>query len=177
MRRDHRVFARLRLNRACITRRAAARKACTAACAAALAASALLARAQERIQLDPFAQATHGDARCPVQQPPLLTLQEARVEAHVRAERGLRCAMDGQCEPGGSYRRDPEINERVRALIADDRRFTATSIWVTTSRHWVTLQGCVRRQAQRKALIALVAGAPGVERVFDELTVGSRKAR
>jgi len=158
-------------------RRAAARKACAAACAAALAASALLVRAQERIQLDPFAQATHGDARCPEQPPPLLTPQEARVEAHVRTERGLRCAMDGQCEPGGSYRSDPEINERVRALIADDRRFTATSIWVTTSRHWVTLQGCVRRDALRKAVIARVAKAPGVERVFDELNVGPSKAR
>ena len=112
-----------------------------------------------------------------MQPPPLLTQQEARVEAHVRTERGLRCAMDGQCEPGGSYRRDPEINEHVRALIADDRRFAATSIWVTTSRHWVTVQGCVRRDAERKAVVALVAKSPGVERVFDELSVGSRKPR
>jgi BON domain-containing protein len=120
-------------------------------------------------QLDPFARATRGDARCPEQAPPLLTAQEARAEAHVRVERGLRCAMDGTCEPGGAYRRDPEINDRVRAAIAADSRFEKTSVWVTTSRRWVTLQGCVKDARQRRALTALVRNTPGVERVFDEL--------
>jgi len=31
--------------------------------------------------------------------------------------------MEGKCEPGGAYRRDPEINEAVRAVIAADKRF------------------------------------------------------
>ena len=120
-------------------------------------------------QLDPFARATHGDAHCPEQPPPLLSAQEARAEAHVRVERGVRCAMDGTCESGGAYRRDPEINERVRAAIAADPRFEKTSVWVTTSRKWVTLQGCVKTATQRRALVTLVRGTPGVERVFDEL--------
>ena len=139
---------------------------------AALAAS--VASAQSPMQLDPFAQATGGDSRCPVQKPPLLTPQEARVEAHVRAERGVRCAMEGKCEAGGAYRRDPEINARVRDAIAGETRFAKTSVWLTTSRHWVTLQGCVRDRAQRKALIAFVARQPGVERVFDELRLTPR---
>ena len=128
-------------------------------------------------QLDPFAQATHGDPRCPEQRPPLLTPEEARVEAHVRVERGLRCAMDGSCEAGGAYRRDAEINERVRAMIAGDRRFADTSIWVTTTRKWVTLQGCVRSTAQRRALEKLVRNQSNVERVFDEVKVPGPRAR
>jgi hypothetical protein len=135
------------------------------------------AAAQSLVQLDPFAQATSGYPGCPTQPPPLLTAQQARVEAHVRVERGLRCAMEGACEAGGAYRRDPEINARVRELVAADGRFSRTSVWVTTSRKWVTLQGCVRNRAERRALVAFVAHAPGVERVFDELTIGRRAQR
>ena len=137
-----------------------------------LAAPTLAADAGERIQLDPFARATAGDRDCPEQPPPLLSAEDARHEAHVRVERGLRCAMEGTCEPGGAYKRDPELNERMRELIASDARFADTSVWVTTTRKWVTLQGCVRSQTQRRALETLVRRQPGVERVFDELHVG-----
>jgi hypothetical protein len=130
------------------------------------------APAEDKVQLDPFARATHGFAACPDQPPPLLTPEQARVESHVRVERGLRCAMEGKCEPGGAYKRDPEVNDRMRALIAGDARFTDTSIWVTTSRKWVTLQGCVRSAAQRKTLVSFIAKQPDVERVFDELRTG-----
>jgi osmotically-inducible protein OsmY len=99
-----------------------------------------------------------------------------RVEAHARIERGTRCAMEGTCEPGGAYKRDPEINEQVRAAIAADRRFADTSVWITTSRKWATLEGCVRTPAQRTALVRFVAQLPNVERVFDELRVGARQA-
>jgi BON domain len=131
-----------------------------------------LARADDRIQLDPFARATQGFAACPEQPPPLLRPDQARAESHVRVERGLRCAMEGKCEPGGAYKRDPEVNDRVRASIAADPRFADTSIWVTTSRKWVTLQGCVRSAAQRNALVVFIAKQPDVERVFDELSTG-----
>jgi len=150
----------------------ARRRAALAALALALTACAL-ARADDKVQLDPFARATQGFAACPEQPPPLLSPEQARVESHVRVERGLRCAMEGKCEPGGAYKRDPELNERVRASIARDPRFADTSVWVTTSRKWVTLQGCARSAAQRKALVALVAKQQDVERVFDELTSGA----
>jgi len=133
------------------------------------------AHGEDKVQLDPFARATNGFSGCPEQEPPLLTPEAARVESHVRVERGLRCAMEGKCEPGGAYKRDPEVNEHVRALIAGDARFADTSIWVTTTRKWVTLEGCVRSAAQRKALVALVAKQPDVERVFDELSTGLPK--
>jgi osmotically-inducible protein OsmY len=82
--------------------------------------------------------------------------------------------MEGTCESGGAYRRDPEINAQVIAAIGADARFRDTSVWVTTSRHWVTLQGCVRSSAQHKALVAFVAKQSRVERVFDELKPAPR---
>ena len=136
-----------------------------------LAMASLAAAAEDAIQLDPFARATVGIASCPEVKPPLLTPQEARVEAHVRAERGTRCAMEGTCEAGGAYRRDPEINERVRAAIAADAHFARTSVWLTTTRGWVTLEGCVRTAGERRALVALVQRQAGVTRVFDNLAV------
>jgi osmotically-inducible protein OsmY len=119
--------------------------------------------------LDPFGRATAGDAACPAVEQRRLTQDEMRAEAHARAERGTRCAMEGACEPGGAYRRDPEINTQVIAAVAADKRFRDTSVWVTTSRRWVTLQGCVRSRAQGKRLVDFVARQPRVERVFDEL--------
>ena len=56
-------------------------------------------------------------------------------------------------------------------MIADDARFAGSSVWLTTSRRWVTLYGCVRNAMQRRTLARAVAKAPGVERVFDELKV------
>jgi hypothetical protein len=134
-------------------------------------------RAQPLVQLDPFAQATSGARDCPAQPPPLLTEQEARAESHARVERGTRCGMEGTCEPGGAYRRDAEINERVRELIAADKRFAGSSVWLSTSRKWVTLYGCVRSAAQRRTLTGAVAKVPGVERVFDELKVAPATAK
>jgi BON domain len=129
--------------------------------------------AGELVQLDPFAQATNRLARCPPAKPRLYTPEEMRTEAHLRIERGTRCALEGTCEPGGAYKRDAEINESVRAAIAADRRFAGTSVWVTTSRKWVTLKGCVRTKAERSALVGFVRKRSGVERVFDELQLGA----
>src|SRR5690349_25136740 len=119
--------------------------------------------AESLVQLDPFAQATSGVPNCAVPSPPTMTEQEARAESHARVERGTRCAMEGTCEPGGAYRRDPEINEAVREAIASDKRFADTSVWITTSRKWVTLEGCVHGKAQRKALVSFVEQQPRVE--------------
>lgn len=140
-------------------------------CAAALVLACTQGRAEETVQLDPFERATHGDARCREPHPPVMSAADARNEAHVRVERGLRCAMEGTCEPGGAYKRDPEINAGVAHALAADARFADTSVWVTTTRKWVTLQGCVRSTAQRRAMLQLVQRQPSVERVFDELQV------
>ncbi len=148
------------------------------AIAASLGAVAVLAHAAgDTYQLDPFAQASAGFAGCPAVPPPLLSADEMRSQAHVRSERGLRCAMEGTCEPGGAYKRDPEINDRVKTAIASDPRFARASIWVTTSRKWVTLAGCVHTASERRALVGAVRALPGIERVFDETTIGAPKAK
>jgi hypothetical protein len=150
--------------------------AAVALAACALACAAPRASADEMVQLDPFAQATGGYPGCAPTAPPLLTLAQSRVVAHERAERGTRCAMEGTCEPGGAYRRDGEVNEKVRAALAANRAFANTSLWLTTTRKWVTLSGCVHTQSQRRALVKFVAAQPMVERVFDEIRVGARGA-
>jgi osmotically-inducible protein OsmY len=121
---------------------------------------------------DPFAQATHGYVRCPAAQGPLLTQEEMRQQAHERVERGTSCWLEGQCEPGGAYKRDPEINERVRGLLAGDPRFRGTSVWLTTQAAFVTVEGCVRTRAQQRQLIALIAAQSGVRCVIDRTSVG-----
>jgi hypothetical protein len=148
-----------------------------AAWSAAFSSDAVETTSPTTIQLDPFAQATRGFDGCPMSSPPLVTPEEMRIIAHERAERGTYCALEGRCEPGGAYRRDPEVNERVRAAVAQDQRFTGTSVAVATTRRFVTLTGCVRSRAQRRALVAFVASLPGVDRVFDETRVGLPAAR
>src|SRR5664279_928710 len=129
------------------------------------------------VQLDPFAQATDRFPGCPAGSPRLLTPEQMRIVAHERAERGTYCALEGRCEPGGAYRRDPEVNERVSTAIAQDKRFANTSVAVTTTRRFVTLEGCVRSKSQREALINFVKAVPGVDRVFDETRVGVPAAK
>src|SRR6266581_4608680 len=126
-------------------------------------------------QLDPFAQATFGDASCAPVAPPLLDEQEMRAQAHSRAERGTSCCLVGSCECGGAYKRDPEINERVIRAVRDDKRFRDTSVWVTTTRKFVTLQGCARSLAQKRALERLVKRQPNVALVWNEISVRQLK--
>jgi hypothetical protein len=142
------------------------------ALASALAMLNAVAEEPRTYQLDPFAQATDGYASCPAAKPPVLTEQEMRVQAHGRVERGTSCCLAGTCECGGAYRRDPEINDHVVAAIQGEKRFRDTRVWVTTMRKFVTLRGCVRTTAQRKALERLVKRQPDVAIVWNETSVG-----
>ncbi|HEX9278318.1 MAG TPA: BON domain-containing protein [Casimicrobiaceae bacterium] len=145
------------------------------ALASALAVLKAAAEEPRTYQLDPFAQASDGYASCPAAKPPVLTEQEMRATAHQRVERGTSCCLAGSCECGGAYKRDPEINERVVAAVRSDKRFRDTSVWVTTTRKFVTLQGCVRTKAQRKALERLVKRQPDVAIVWNETIIGAKK--
>ena len=128
-------------------------------------------------QLDPFARATAGYAGCPEGKPPILTEEEMRTTAHGRVERGTSCCLAGTCECGGAYKHDPEINERVAGAVRGDKRFRDTSVWVTTTRKFVTLQGCVRNRAQQHALERMVKGLPDVAIVWNETTIGTKPAK
>ena len=120
--------------------------------------------------LDPFAQATSGHEGCPPVKPPLLDEQQMRSQAHSRAERGTSCCLAGTCECGGPYKHDAEINGRVVEAIRADKRFRDTAVWVTTTRGFVSLQGCVRSPAQKNALKRVVKRQPGVVLVWNEVT-------
>jgi hypothetical protein len=122
--------------------------------------------------LDPFAQATSGYEGCPAPKPPVLDEREMRAQAHSRAERGTSCCLAGTCECGGAYKHDAEINDRVVEAIRADKRFRDTAVWVTTTRRFVTLQGCVRSPAVKKALERLVKRQASVALVWNETTTG-----
>jgi BON domain len=129
------------------------------------------AQAPSSYLLDPFAQATRGDDRCPAVMAPVLDEQQMRAQAHSRAERGTSCCLAGTCECGGPYKHDTEINDRVVAAIGSDKRFRDTAVWVTTTRGFVTLQGCVRNLAQKAALGHAVKRLPGVVLVWNQVTI------
>jgi hypothetical protein len=122
--------------------------------------------------LDPFAQATSGYQECPAVTPPILDEQQMRSQAHSRAERGTSCCLAGTCECGGPYKHDAEINDRVVEAIRSDKRFRGTAVWVTTTRGFVTLQGCVRSQTQKNALERVVKRQAGVVLVWNEVAAG-----
>jgi hypothetical protein len=125
--------------------------------------------------LDPFAQATSGDERCPAAKPPILDEQQMRSQAHSRAERGTSCCLAGTCECGGPYKHDAEINDRVVEAIRVDKRFRDSAVWVTTTRGFVTLRGCVRNPAQKNALAQVVKRQAGVALVWNEVAIGRKE--
>ncbi len=144
----------------------------TTGCIVAIA-SPVLVQSVRTYKLDPFERATAGYVGCPEVPAPVVTEEEMRVQAHERAERGTSCCLAGTCECGGAYRRDPEINARVATAIATDPRFRDSSVWVTTTRKFVTLQGCVRSARQKQWLEQLVKKQADVAIVWNETTVGT----
>jgi hypothetical protein len=122
---------------------------------------------------DPFARATSGFDGCPVPEGPLLTEAEMRREGHHRAERGTTCWLAKKCDTPNAYLNDGEINAAVVAAIAATPRLRDSSVWVTTQRRFVTLQGCMRSEAQRQALVRQVRSVARVDYVIDELQVGT----
>src|SRR5450755_3926374 len=130
------------------------------------------AQTSQTYLLDPFAQATSGDEKCPAAKPPVLDEQQMRSQAHSRAERGTSCCLAGTCECGGPYKHDTEINGHVVEAIKSATRFRNTSLWVTTTRGFVTLRGCVRSLAQKNALGRAVKRQCGDVVVWNETAVG-----
>jgi hypothetical protein len=121
----------------------------------------------------PFGQAVDGLPDCPRPEGPLITESEMRSLGHARIERGTSCWLAKKCEDSNAYRRDPEIQARVLESIAAEPAFADASVWVTTERHWVTLQGCIPSERVRRQLLERVRRTAGVEEVFDQLIVGT----
>jgi hypothetical protein len=122
---------------------------------------------------DPFLQATHGLAGCPVPEGPLLTEAEMQHEAHWRAERGTSCFRSGRCRLPNAYLYDKEIAPRVLQTIASAGQFEDTSLWVMGQRRWVWLKGCVSTPGQAAELERIVRLIDDVEAVIPQLIVGT----
>lgn len=145
------------------------------ACVATMAfgASVAATAAEERANFfdDPFLQVTSAIADCPPQQGPLITRDEMRAQAHLRAERGTSCYQSGRCRLPNAYLYDKEIVPRVKKAILADGRFAQSSIWIEGRRRWVWLKGCVRKRSEADALERLVRNIDDVESVINELVV------
>jgi osmotically-inducible protein OsmY len=136
-----------------------------------------VAAAERRKWFDtPFDQAVAGAASCPRPEGPLITADEMRQQAHGRIERGTSCWLAKKCEDSNVYRRDPEIQTHVLHAIRSEPLAARSSVWITTERRYVTLQGCVDFARLGCALIERVRTTDGVEGVFDQLIVGTRRA-
>ena len=122
---------------------------------------------------DPFVAATSGQPGCPEPEPPLLTEEQMRREAHQRAERGTSCYQSGRCRLPNAYLYDREIVPRVVKAIRADGRFANTSVWVEGQRRWVWLKGCVAMAEQKQALEQLARRIDDVEAVIDQTQVGT----
>jgi len=122
---------------------------------------------------DPFVQVTAALPGCPPPEPPLLTEEQMRREAHYRAERGTSCYQAGRCRLPNAYLYDREIAPRMVKAITVDGRFADTSVWIEGQRRWVWLKGCVARPEQKAALEQLVRAIDDVEAVIDQLQVGT----
>jgi hypothetical protein len=145
-----------------------------------LACLAGIAYAQERANYfnDPFVKVTNGLAGCTLPEAPAITPDEIRVQSHLRTERGTRCYLAGLCRLPNSYLYDQEIISRVKKAVDVDGRFAETSVWAEGQRRWVTLKGCVRSKSESEALVQLVRSIDDVEKVVNELIVGTdRSAR
>jgi hypothetical protein len=122
---------------------------------------------------DPFAVVTSGLPACPRAEPPLLTEEQIRNEAHDRSQRGTSCWLAGRCRLHNAYLYDKEIIPRVVKAVLADGRYADTSVWALGQRRWVWLKGCVSKPEQRDALERLVSNIDDVEGVVNELMVGT----
>jgi BON domain len=141
--------------------------------ACALAASSAFAQDRQNYFEDPFAQVTTKVASCPTPEPPAMTPEELRNEAHVRAQHGGSCYRSGRCRLANSYLYDKEIIPRVVSYLQQDGRFDDTSVWVLGERRLVTLMGCVQTKEQADAMERAVWLVDDVMGVVNYLIVGT----
>jgi hypothetical protein len=123
---------------------------------------------------DPYEQATAGYAGCVAPRRPQYSEEDLRREAHQRMEAGTTCWLAGQCEQGGPYKHDAEINTDIVGAIQADKRFVHTSIWVETLRSYVTLHGCAPDRSTQRQLEILVKSRARVKIVWNHVIVGKK---
>lgn len=123
---------------------------------------------------DPFGQATNGMVGCPEPLGPLFSAEQARHEAHWRAERGTSCYLSGRCRLPNAYQYDKEIFPRAIKYLRQSGRFDDTSIWLALERRWVFVRGCVQDEKQGAALEAELRLVDDVEAVVGQWMAGTK---
>jgi len=124
---------------------------------------------------DPFFAVSADVAGCPVPRGPFLTKTEMEREAHVRAERGNRCYMEGRCTKSSSYFYDADIAANLRRALTSSDVLKGTSVWVSVQRRWVSIQGCAKTKSKKAALEAIARRIPDVDNVFVDLRLDPKK--
>lgn len=121
---------------------------------------------------DPFGTVTAGMPGCPEPSGPQWTPDEARQEAHARAERGTSCHLSGRCRLPNAYLYDTEIFPSAVRVLQQDPRLRDTSLWLAAQRRWVLVYGCVRTADQGQAIESALARIEDVEVVVPQWMVG-----
>jgi hypothetical protein len=137
--------------------------------------SALPVLADDALELnpfnDPFLVATQGGSPCPAPMGPAYTRAQVLEQSHHRAERGTTCWLAGQCAEPNAYRNDPMVATAVVRALRAEPALAGTRIWVTVQRAFVTLEGCVSRQAQARLAEEAAKRIDGVQLVLPALAV------
>jgi len=121
---------------------------------------------------DPFEAVSADIADCPEPRGPRITVAEARVQAHHRAERGTTCWLKGECSEPNAFRYDTGIATALREPLKAATALHPSSLWVTVQGRVVYFEGCVERAEQASELEALARGLPNVQQALALVRVG-----
>ncbi|HJV61684.1 MAG TPA: BON domain-containing protein [Albitalea sp.] len=125
---------------------------------------------------DPFVRATKGGP-CAAPLGPAYTEAQRRAEAHSRIERGTSCWLAGTCSEPNAYRYDHRIADAAVAALRADPALATSTLWVTVQRRFVTLQGCVRDEAQAALAERVAQKVPDVQAVLPTLALPGQAPR
>jgi hypothetical protein len=122
---------------------------------------------------DPFFAISEGMQGCPLPRGPYLSEAEMKAESHGRAERGTSCWLAGRCSHHSAYQYDPEIAGAIQRKMASHPLFAGDSLWITVSRRFVWVEGCVTDGGKRDKLESLLRDIPDVDRVMVDVMQGT----
>lgn len=113
---------------------------------------------------DPFFAVSSAVPDCPEPAGPFSDAADRRVQAHRRAEKGTTCWLAGACDRPNAYAYDADIAAAIKAALAADQRFAASSsLWVTVQGRVVYIEGCIRAPTTAAALERFVRALPHVQ--------------
>ena len=120
---------------------------------------------------DPFVQVRSQVPDCPEPLGPRITRQQATQQEHYRVERGTSCYLAGECTKPNAYMYDAPIAAAAKNLFDGDAAFARdSSLWITVSRRFVYLEGCLGNAADIDRAQAMLRSIPDVQLVLVNVT-------